>query len=72
MIAIDRSRAQAPQALITGGKQDLPRIRKLRRDGSLSSKSFNSNIYSSEVVRTALWVMQYRKCCFCERGPARS
>ncbi len=67
MISIDRSRVEAPQALITGGKQDLPRIRKLRRDGSLNSKSFNRRIYSSEAVRTALWVMQYHKCCFCER-----
>lgn len=67
MIRIDRTHGEAPAALETDGQADLPRIKDLVDQGTLTSKDFDSDIYSSEAVRTSLWEMQDHKCCFCER-----
>lgn len=66
MIFIDRSRATAPDALLANGVADLPRIAQLREERRLTSDDFNSAIYGTDEVRTALRDMQYAKCCYCE------
>jgi uncharacterized protein (TIGR02646 family) len=67
MITIDRTRATAPAALVSSGKDDLTRIEQFVKAGALQSKHFKKSIYGSDSVRDALWEMQHHKCCFCEQ-----
>jgi uncharacterized protein (TIGR02646 family) len=66
MIAIDRTRANAPEKLATSGAHDLARIKSLVDAGKLQSSDFKKTIYCSDAVRGALWELQHHKCCFCE------
>lgn len=67
MIGIDRSGTPSPDKLRTDGEADLPRIRALAEAGILKSDDFDRDIYGSPEVKTTLWGMQHRKCCYCER-----
>jgi len=66
VIRIDRGRGQVPAALAHDGQAELLRLHAKRRARTLLSADFNRTIYSSVAVRSALWEMQHRKCCFCE------
>lgn len=67
MIKIDRSRAVAPDVLIGGEVAELARLRSIVPNRRPKNTDFDRGLYSSEEIKSALWQMQHRKCCYCER-----
>lgn len=66
MIKIDRTSTPCPEPLRSKGEQDLERLRSAD-PATLKGKDFRRTIYGSPPVKTALWEMQHRKCCYCEQ-----
>jgi uncharacterized protein (TIGR02646 family) len=67
MIRIDRSRLSihaefAPRARLALGKAE-----RLRKQRPLESGDFDREVYGHRDVKKALWLMQRKKCCWCEQ-----
>lgn len=70
MIRYRRHEVAAPPALLAKGRDRLQRIirpKATSRPPSLTSEDFEKALYGSAEVRKALWILQHRKCCFCEK-----
>lgn len=67
MIRIDRAGQSAPPGFASEATNALQPIAAAVAAGALTSNHFKKAVYASEAVKEAVWRVQHRKCCFCER-----
>ena len=67
MIRIDRSRLSLPVEFASDARAALIKARRLRKQRPLESGDFDRNVYGHREVKKALWLMQRKKCCWCEQ-----
>ena len=67
MIRVQRSTAALSDAQRRKFADGLLRLRELIKWRPLRRNDFDSALYAADEVKTALWNIQFHKCCFCER-----
>jgi len=67
MIKIERGKPPEKTAIQKRKEKELRKLRKLAKSGELSSKNFDSRLWSDSKVKDFLYSSQHGKCCYCER-----
>ena len=67
MIAIDRRRLTVPRGFAVRARAALRRVEALVATRAVTSTDFETEVYGAADLKTALWRMQSRKCCYCEK-----
>jgi 5-methylcytosine-specific restriction endonuclease McrA len=67
MIRVERGRLSLPRWFSRNAKTALERARKLRKHRLLKNGDFDRHVYGSREMKKALWLMQRKKCCWCEQ-----
>jgi uncharacterized protein (TIGR02646 family) len=67
VIRVDRGRLALPGWFDQEARVALRNARRLRRRRPLASDDFDHDVYGHREVKRALWLMQRRKCCWCEK-----